>query len=143
VPILLVALGLVGLAVGSFLNAVAHRLAIGMSIVTPRSHCPRCSHPIRVRHNVPVLGWLLLRGRCYDCKSPISIRYLAVELFVGMAYAAAGWLLATRQALAVLPLLLFVVTIATTMVLLRWYPRASRLVPTSRGVSPATNSFPT
>lgn len=51
----------------------------GESIVSPASHCPHCGHPIRGRHNIPVLGWLILRGRCYDCQAPISIRYPLVE----------------------------------------------------------------
>lgn len=82
--------GLFGLAIGSFLNVVAHRVPAGESVVRPPSACPACGHPIRGRHNVPVLGWLVLRGRCFDCGAPISARYPLVEagtaaLFVPVA----------------------------------------------------------
>ena len=68
-----------GGAVGSFLNVVAYRLPMGMSLVTPGSHCPACKHPIRWFDNVPMLGWLHLRGRCRDCHATISGRYPFVE----------------------------------------------------------------
>jgi leader peptidase (prepilin peptidase) / N-methyltransferase len=82
--------GLLGLAVGSFLNVVIYRVPRGESIVTPRSACPACGAPVRERDNVPVLSWLLLHGRCRDCKAPISPRYPIVELtcaalFAGLA----------------------------------------------------------
>ena len=70
---------LLGLAVGSFLNVVVHRIPRGESVVRPPSACPACQHPIRPRDNVPVLGWMLLRGRCRDCNEPISVRYPLVE----------------------------------------------------------------
>jgi leader peptidase (prepilin peptidase) / N-methyltransferase len=69
-----------GLAVGSFLNVVVWRVPRGESVITPPSHCPVCEHPVRPRDNVPVLSWLLLRGRCRDCSNPISVRYPLVEL---------------------------------------------------------------
>jgi leader peptidase (prepilin peptidase)/N-methyltransferase len=68
-----------GLLVGSFLNVVIHRVPKGESIVTPRSRCPRCGVEIAGRDNVPVLSWLVLRGRCRHCGEPISARYPAVE----------------------------------------------------------------
>jgi leader peptidase (prepilin peptidase) / N-methyltransferase len=71
---------LVGLLIGSFLNVVVHRVPRGESVVTPASACPACSTPIRPRDNVPVAGWVLLRGRCRDCSEPISPRYPLVEL---------------------------------------------------------------
>ncbi|WP_281274040.1 prepilin peptidase [Nocardioides marmoriginsengisoli] len=76
------------MAIGSFLNVVAYRVPRGESIVSPPSACPRCGTPIRNRHNVPALGWLLLRGRCFDCHEPISPRYPLVELGTGLAFAA-------------------------------------------------------
>ena len=69
---------------------VAYRVPRGESVVSPPSHCPACSAPIRNRHNVPVLGWLVLRGRCADCSEPISARYPLVELGTGLAFAATG-----------------------------------------------------
>ena len=76
-----------GLAVGSFLNVVIYRVPAGESIVSPPSKCPHCGAQIRNRHNVPVLGWLVLRGRCYDCKAPISPRYPIIEALTGLLFA--------------------------------------------------------
>jgi leader peptidase (prepilin peptidase)/N-methyltransferase len=89
-PMLLTITALLGLAVGSFLNVVIYRLPRGESLVRPGSHCPHCGHAVRNRHNVPVLGWLLLLGRCADCKTRVSARYPLVEagtaaLFVAVA----------------------------------------------------------
>ncbi|HLY33154.1 MAG TPA: prepilin peptidase [Jatrophihabitantaceae bacterium] len=80
--------GILGLAVGSFLNVVIYRVPAGESVVHPPSKCPNCGAPIRNRHNVPVLGWLVLRGRCYDCHAPISPRYPIVEAATGALFAA-------------------------------------------------------
>jgi leader peptidase (prepilin peptidase) / N-methyltransferase len=77
---LIVGCAVLGLAVGSFLNVVIHRVPLGESIVSPPSACPTCHSPISPRDNVPVVSWLLLRGRCRVCKSPISARYPLVEL---------------------------------------------------------------
>ena len=79
-------LGFVGACIGSFLNVVAYRLPLGMSVVWRPSHCPKCEHPIRARDNVPVLGWLMLRGKCRDCGEPISPRYAIVEAIMGVAF---------------------------------------------------------
>lgn len=78
-PLLLTLVGAVGLAVGSFLNVVVHRVPVGLSVLRPRSACPACGHHVRERDNVPVLSWLVLGGRCRDCSTPISVRYPAVE----------------------------------------------------------------
>jgi len=69
-----------GLAVGSFLNVVIYRVPRNESVMSPRSSCPSCGAPIRVRDNIPVVSWLLLKGRCRDCHAPISARYPLVEL---------------------------------------------------------------
>jgi leader peptidase (prepilin peptidase) / N-methyltransferase len=79
---------LLGAVVGSFLNVVIHRVPIGESIVAPRSRCPRCGTEIAARDNVPILSWLLLRGRCRHCGAPISPRYPLVELLTAVAFAA-------------------------------------------------------
>jgi leader peptidase (prepilin peptidase)/N-methyltransferase len=76
------------LAIGSFLNVVVSRLPLGRSISTPRSACPHCEAPIRSRDNIPVLSYLLLRGRCRDCRAPIGMRYPAVELTTAVLAAA-------------------------------------------------------
>ncbi|MFF0264208.1 prepilin peptidase [Kribbella sp. NPDC004536] len=80
--------GVLGLLVGSFLNVVVYRVPRGESVVRPPSHCPRCGSLVRSRHNAPVLGWILLRGRCADCRLPISVRYPLVELATGVLFAA-------------------------------------------------------
>jgi leader peptidase (prepilin peptidase) / N-methyltransferase len=77
-----------GLVVGSFLNVVAWRLPRGDSLVHPPSRCPNCGTAIKPYDNVPVLSWLLLRGRCRHCGHPISPRYPLVELTTGLLYAA-------------------------------------------------------
>ena len=79
--LILIWLALLGACVGSFTNVVAWRWPRRESVVTPGSHCPHCGHGIRWHDNLPVLGWLLLRGQCRDCGSPISWRYPAVEAF--------------------------------------------------------------
>lgn len=76
-----------GLAVGSFLNVVVHRVPNGLSVVAPASACPGCGHGIRPRDNVPVVSWLVLRGRCRDCAAPISARYPLVELATAALFA--------------------------------------------------------
>ena len=76
--------GLFGAVVGSFLNVVAHRLPRGESLVAPGSRCPACGTPIKPYDNVPVLGWLLLRGRCRACRAPVSWRYPLVEAATGV-----------------------------------------------------------
>jgi leader peptidase (prepilin peptidase)/N-methyltransferase len=75
-----------GLVVGSFLNVVIYRVPRGESIVKPRSRCPSCGGEIRGYDNIPVLSWLVLRGRCRDCKAPISVRYPLVELATGLVF---------------------------------------------------------
>lgn len=83
-----VLLGVLGLAVGSFLNVVIYRVPREESVVSPGSHCPSCNTPIKGRHNVPVLSWLVLRARCACCKTRISARYPLVEAGTGALYAA-------------------------------------------------------
>ncbi len=80
-----------GAAVGSFLNVVIYRLPKGLSVVRPRSRCPQCGTPIRPLANLPILSYLWLRGRCFDCGTRISLRYPIVEgltalLFLGLAF---------------------------------------------------------
>ncbi|WP_244963016.1 prepilin peptidase [Nocardioides dongkuii] len=75
-----------GLAAGSFVNVVAHRVPAGLSVASPGSACPACGHAVRGFDNVPVLSWLVLRGRCRDCASPISARYPVVEAGTGLLF---------------------------------------------------------
>ncbi|AKJ31303.1 prepilin peptidase [Caldimonas brevitalea] len=108
------ALGLLGLCVGSFLNVLIYRLPVMLerqwkrdacemlelplpeegapfNLAVPRSRCPHCGHTIRWHENLPVLGWLRLGGRCAQCKARISIRYPLVELLTGVLFGAVAW----------------------------------------------------
>jgi leader peptidase (prepilin peptidase)/N-methyltransferase len=75
---------LFGLIFGSFFNVLIYRVPRDLPIAFPASHCPHCMSPIRLRHNIPVLGWLMLRGRCKDCRALISIQYPIVEAITGI-----------------------------------------------------------
>ena len=85
---------LLGAVIGSFLNVVIYRLPEGLSLVSPGSRCPSCGNPVRWYHNIPLLGWAILRGKCKDCGVPISWRYPFVEGLTGvlflLAYVAEG-----------------------------------------------------
>jgi leader peptidase (prepilin peptidase) / N-methyltransferase len=78
---------ILGSCFGSFLNVCIYRIPRRMSLLRPRSRCPHCGSAILARHNVPVLGWLVLRGRCRDCRTGISPRYPAIEVVVGLLFA--------------------------------------------------------
>lgn len=84
--------GFFGLAFGSFFNVLIYRVPLDLPIAFPASHCPLCKSPIRPWHNLPVIGWILLKGKCYDCKAPISIQYPLVELLTGLLGGAVIWL---------------------------------------------------
>lgn len=93
--LLVIAAALYGTAIGSFLNVVIYRVPAGKSIVRPPSACPQCGHQIGARDNVPVISWLLLRGRCRNCGTAISARYPLVEVLTGAVWVAValrfGW----------------------------------------------------
>lgn len=128
-----------GAAVGSFLNVCIWRLPRGESVLRPRSRCPNCGTPIAARDNVPVLGWLALRGRCRSCAWPIPARYPLVE--AGVALAFAGVVLVDvslapadpleRGALVVLAALGYHMTLTALLVLVAMIARDER-----RGVAP-------
>ncbi len=81
----LLALGF-GSSIGSFLNVVAYRMPRKLSVIFNPSHCPNCSHPIKARDNLPILGWILLQGKCRNCGEPISPRYPIVEAIAGAIF---------------------------------------------------------
>ncbi len=85
-PLVLILAFLFGLVVGSFLNVVIYRVPRRLSVVRPGSHCPRCGAPIRPRDNIPLLSFLLLKGRCRACRQPISWLYPAVELGTALVF---------------------------------------------------------
>ncbi len=84
---LVATVGVFGLLIGSFLNVVVYRVPLGRSIVRPPSACTDCGHEIKAYDNVPVLSWIVLRGKCRDCGSRISARYPLVELGTGLIFA--------------------------------------------------------
>src|ERR1039457_619201 len=83
--------GLLGLAFGSFLNVCLSRWPAHESIVSPRSHCRNCEHTLAWSENIPLVSWLILRGRCSNCHTAISWRYPLVELAVGTLWVTAAW----------------------------------------------------
>lgn len=88
-----------GLAVGSFANVAIYRVPAGLSVVRPRSSCPRCSTPIAWYDNIPILSFVLLGGKCRHCKEPISIRYPIVELAVAALFTATAFRFGVRAEL--------------------------------------------
>jgi leader peptidase (prepilin peptidase)/N-methyltransferase len=88
-PLLLVAAGILGLCVGSFLNVCILRLPHDQSLIRPPSTCPSCKQRIVWRDNIPLVSWLLLRGKCRWCRAPISIQYPLIEASVGIMWAVA------------------------------------------------------
>jgi leader peptidase (prepilin peptidase)/N-methyltransferase len=116
--------GLLGLAFGSFANVVIHRVPRGESIVRPASRCPSCGEPVAWRDNLPVVGWLLLAGRCRHCRAPIAVSYPLVELGMGLlwflvalrlASAGLGWAIPAYLALAFLCVVLAVIDASTRL----------------------------
>ncbi len=105
--------GLLGAVVGSFLNVVVYRLPLGQSVVSPPSRCPKCGNRLQWFDNIPILGWLLLGGRCRKCKNSISIQYPVVELITAVLFVLVVWLtppgplLATRLLLVCILVVLF------------------------------------
>ncbi|MFJ3642894.1 prepilin peptidase [Streptomyces sp. NPDC090108] len=87
-PALVVIIGLLGLAVGSFLNVAVSRVPDGRSVVRPRSACPRCATPIAARDNIPIVSWLLLGRRCRACRAPIPARYPLIEALTAILFLA-------------------------------------------------------
>ncbi len=110
--VLVASAALVGLLVGSFINVVAYRVPNGISVTRPPSACPSCGHRIRARDNIPVLSWVLLRGRCRDCRSPISARYPVVEAATAAIFGAVA---AVLGAVWVLPAYLWFAGVAITL----------------------------
>ena len=90
-----------GACIASFLNVVIWRVPRGESIVSPPSHCPKCNAAIRWYQNIPILSWLALRGKCANCKAPISPRYILIETLGGVLFLAAFWKYGTCGDLAV------------------------------------------
>jgi leader peptidase (prepilin peptidase) / N-methyltransferase len=94
--VLVIACALLGLFIGSFLNVVIYRVPRGESVVSPRSRCPGCGQELAWYDNVPVLSWLVLRGRCRTCGEPISARYPVIEALTVVVFGALAWALAAQ-----------------------------------------------
>jgi leader peptidase (prepilin peptidase) / N-methyltransferase len=97
----LIGLAWLGLAVGSFLNVVVHRLPRKASVVRPSSRCPACGYDLRWFDNIPVVSWLMLRGRCRKCRAPISIRYPIVEILTMVIFLLHWWVFGWTLLMAV------------------------------------------
>jgi leader peptidase (prepilin peptidase) / N-methyltransferase len=133
-----------GLIVGSFITVVAHRVPRGESIVGPRSRCPECGATITARDNIPVLSWLLLRGRARCCGAPISARYPLTELGLGACYAAVVLVLWDDPAEVALGLVFVTMLLAVTLTDLeqRIIPNKILLVSALVGVAIAAATEP-
>ena len=114
-PGLLVLSGVLGLCIGSFLNVCIYRLPRGESLVWPASRCPHCGKALHWFHNVPLLSWIVLRGRCAHCQAGISVRYPIVEATTALVWVLIvwltppGWLLASRLVLGTALVVLFMI----------------------------------
>ena len=120
-----IALALFGLTIGSFLNVCIYRIPLGQSIVHPASRCMRCGQALRWYHNVPVVSWLLLRGRCAFCGDPVSARYPAVELLTGVVFALHAFVFEPG------PLLLVRLAFAAVLIVLAFIDIDHRILPDS------------
>jgi leader peptidase (prepilin peptidase)/N-methyltransferase len=116
--------GIAGLAAGSFANVVIHRVPRHESVVRPGSRCPACGAPVAWRDNLPLLGWLLLGGRCRSCRTPIPVRYPLVELGTGLLWflialrlagSGLGWAIPAYLALAFICVVLAVIDATTRL----------------------------
>jgi leader peptidase (prepilin peptidase)/N-methyltransferase len=113
-------LGVLGLIVGSFLNVVIVRVPVGASVIRPRSRCSECNSAIASRDNIPIISWLILRGRCRNCSNPISKSYPIVEGITALVWMAFGWwgLLTSVPSAWVNPLLPLVLALSSALIAL-------------------------
>jgi leader peptidase (prepilin peptidase)/N-methyltransferase len=118
-------LGLFGLAIGSFLNVCIYRIPLGQSIVHPPSRCMGCGQALRWYHNVPVVSWVVLRGRCAFCGAGVSARYPAVELLTGVVFALHAFVFEPG------PLLLVRLAFAAVLIVLAFIDIDHRILPDS------------
>jgi leader peptidase (prepilin peptidase)/N-methyltransferase len=125
VAFLTLALALMGLAIGSFLNVCIQRIPKGVSIVTPPSRCETCGRELRWYHNIPVISWMVLRGRCGFCGAPVSARYPAVEILTALVFAAHGPIFGWE------PLLPVRLAFAATLIVLAFIDLDHRILPNS------------
>jgi leader peptidase (prepilin peptidase) / N-methyltransferase len=113
--VLVVAMAVLGVVVGSFLNVVIHRVPRGESLLRPGSRCPSCGTPIRPWHNIPVVSWVALRGRCFACSRPIAVVYPLVELATSLLFVALTLRLSHLDLLSALPAYLYFAAIGVAL----------------------------
>jgi len=107
---------LLGSAIGSFLNVVIYRVPLEKSLISPPSSCPKCGERIKPYHNIPILGWIILGGKCANCKEPISIRYPTIELITGILAVLIFYKLKTFDIFFVIDFAIFATLLALTMI---------------------------
>src|SRR5262245_17373545 len=117
------ALALIGLTIGSFLNVCIYRIPRGESVVSPPSRCTSCGKRLAAWHNVPVLSWLVLRGRCAYCRTPVSARYPAIEALTGVVFALHGLVFEPG------PLLVVRLAFAAALIVLAFIDLDHRILP--------------
>jgi leader peptidase (prepilin peptidase)/N-methyltransferase len=113
--VLVVAIAFLGLVVGSFLNVVIYRVPRGESLLRPGSRCPSCATSIKPWHNIPMLSWIVLRGRCATCGQPIALRYPLVELGTAGLFVAVTLRLSNLDLLSALPAYLYFAAIGVAL----------------------------
>lgn len=121
--VLIVALALAGLNIGSFLNVCIYRIPQGQSVVFPGSRCGTCGKPLAWYHNIPVLSWLVLGRKCAYCRAPISARYPAVEMLTALVFALHG------LAYDLGPLLFVRLAFASVLIVLAFIDLDHRILP--------------
>ena len=107
---------IIGSAIGSFLNVVIYRIPREKSIISPPSSCPSCGERIKPYHNIPILGWIILGGKCANCKEPISIRYPIIEFLTGLLAVVIYYKLKTIDIFFVIDFAIFATLLALTMI---------------------------
>lgn len=117
--------GVLGLALGSFANVVIYRVPLGVSVVRPRSACPHCGEPVAPYDNVPLVSWIVLKGRCRRCGAPIRVRYPLIEsLVAALFFGVTMWQGLSAELLILLPSIWFGVVLSAIDFDVRRLPRA-------------------
>jgi len=111
-----IVLFLIGISIGSFLNVVIYRVPLNKSIISPPSSCPKCGERIKPYHNIPILGWIILKGKCFNCGEKISIRYPIIEFLTGILVLLIYHKLQTIDIFFVIDFALFATLLALSMI---------------------------
>jgi len=111
-----IVLFLLGICIGSFLNVVIYRVPLNKSIISPPSSCPACGQRIKPWHNIPILGWLILKGKCVNCGAKISIRYPIIEFLTGLLAVAIYYKMQTIDIFYLVNFAIFATLLALSMI---------------------------